>query len=478
MRVPCIAALLVLAAAACSTPAKNDPDGGTASGQDGGGSVAGQDAGTASGAHLCPGIDDPSVGGPNAVYVAADPGTEAAAHMTGSAIDKDWTLDPSRVYVVGQAVTVEGATLTVPAGTALCLTGQGSLSVGPTSAGAIKVLGTAERHVVITGFAYDGEPDFHQGLKLGQNAKGSEIHWLDIWYGGRGGGSAAYAFDLHDFVEDGDPLPVLDHLTVGELQSKGVALRSRHGVDPSSHLEILGYAPPVSSPPPTYEALLLHYGAATDLDASNTVVAAQRIPQASRFVRLDVPSGILSRDAALNDLGLPFQAVKAVISGGAKWTINAGVTVQFSEGIVVGDAPANSAGDLVVAGTAERRVVLTAQGAAPAAGDWCGVFFNEGLFDPAVSSLSHVDLLFGGGDCSRNVASCGTQKRGTITIDGAGQFAGPAMSSVAIDDSAAAGVAARSAQVVGDEYLTTDYTSAVTCGSRVAGSCLDVAKCQ
>ncbi|HEY3451239.1 MAG TPA: hypothetical protein VGK67_33080 [Myxococcales bacterium] len=466
-----VSVLSAVALAACSSLPKSEPtDGGTS---------GGSDAGSAAG-HYCPGVDDPSATGANVVHVAPDPGTEPEPYMSGATINKDWALDPGRVYVVTGPVTVEGGTLTIPAGTTLCFAGQGSLSVAPTNPGAIKIMGTAQRHVVLTGFAYDGEPDFHQGLRIGSFARGSEFHYFDIWYGGRGGGSAAYAFDLSDYAEAGDPLPVIDHLTVGELQSKGIALRGPKGIDGSSHIEIKGYVPPTASSPPTYEVLRLHYRAATNVHSGNLVISAQDVPEASRHVALDIPSGNLGADAELNDLGLPFHAVKAQIAAGARWRINEGVTLQWSEGIVLGDAPANSPGNLVVAGTAARHVVMTAQadsGASPAPGDWAGIFFNEGLFDPAVSSLTYLDLRYAGGDFGRNVANCGAQRLGTVAIDGSGQFQGPAMSSVTIDESASAGVAARSATAMGDEYLTTDYTAAVSCGSHNAGPCLDTAKC-
>jgi hypothetical protein len=105
-------------------------------------------------------------------------------------------------------------------------------------------------------------------------------------------------------------------------------------------------------------------------------------------------------------------------------TIEAGVTVRFKKGGVFdiseasSDNPATAA--LIAVGTAAKPITFTSAEAAPAAGDWLGLYF--GMQPLATNKLDYVKVQFAGGLSASGSNSCPypaqTRSDGAIRIFG------------------------------------------------------------
>jgi hypothetical protein len=97
-------------------------------------------------------------------------------------------------------------------------------------------------------------------------------------------------------------------------------------------------------------------------------------------------------------------------TGLATLTIEAGVTVRVKKGGVIyverssGTTPATGA--LVAAGTAASPIVFTSAEAAPAAGDWLGIWY--GLIPSATDKLDFARVEYAGGTSSSGSNACNT----------------------------------------------------------------------
>ena len=188
----------------------------------------------------------------------------------------------------------------------------------------------------------------------------------------------------------------------------------------------------------------------------------------------------IAQDATLPDLGLPYlyQGSLSIFDldglTAPTWTIQAGVTLWI-DAISVGYGPGNSAGNLVIEGSAADPVILTSPLAAPQAGDWGGIFFNSGLFDPAISKIDYAQVLYAGNTGGQGVAACGSQRHGAVTIDGNGQYDGPTITNTLIAHSASAGIASASSDT--GTVMLTDYSQSGNTFQDNAGPDQDSAAC-
>jgi hypothetical protein len=408
--------------------------------------------------------------------------------------DTTWTAD--KVYLVGDDFKVKNHTLTVEAGTTICLYQTGRILVGEgIEPGEIHLDGTEENPIVITAPPSASDPTkpdvFHRGIQF-DTYMGSTISHVHVWYGGRGGGSAAWAFELTNEAHGNDPTePLLvDGLVVGEVQSKGVKIGPELGLAEGSSIRFGGFVEPEDDAPALDAVAEINIMASASFAAAFDASGAT-IPDAARHIDLRTPGadGRIDADVEVFDVdGIPYRyrnALQMVVAGlqddeeGATLTIHDGVTLAMDGVLSIGGVSGTAMGNLVLAGTAERPVTITSTSDAPAAGDWEGIYFVGAQFDPARSRIEHAQILYGGVDGSngqqinQHVGRCGENFVGAIMIGGSGglPYEGPSISDTTIAHSASHGIVSDANDSGG--YLSTDYDAPDITFEDIAGSPLD-----
>ncbi|HEY5372662.1 MAG TPA: hypothetical protein VIK01_03210 [Polyangiaceae bacterium] len=393
--------------------------------------------------------------------------------------DAHWTAD--KVYLIGDDFKIEHHTLTVDAGTTICEFNGGKIYVGQgIDPGEIHLNGTADKHITITGFASADDAsklDAPIGGIQFDTYEGSVLSYLDVWYGGPGGGGASWAFELTDTAQGNDKLtPLLvDHLTIGEVQSRGFRVGTPNGVAPKSSITFTGFAPHADSDPDFQYTANLNFYAEKSV-ASALTMYKDNIPAAVQRVQLQTaPEPLYLRtDIELTDIGLPYwyKDGSLLISGPedgtiATLTIDAGVTLHMGKQLQVGD---QHEGNLVIAGTAAKPVTLTSAEEIPGPGDWEGIYFIGHFYDPTKSKISYLNLEYAGLDLGStsglHVGRCGDGFGGAIQISssdpgGTGTYDGPSITHTHISHSQTYGIAADAgiAPAVSGT-LSNDYTAA------------------
>jgi hypothetical protein len=393
--------------------------------------------------------------------------------------DAHWTAD--KVYLIGDDFKIEHHTLTVDAGTTICEFNGGKIFVGQgIDPGEIHLNGTADKHITITGFASADDAtklDAPIGGIQFDTYEGSILSYLDVWYGGPGGGSGSGAFEMTDTAHGNDMVtPLLvDHLTIGEVQSQGFWIGTPNGIAAKSSITFTGFAPHADSDPAFQYTAKLNFYAEKSV-ASALTMYTDNIPAAVQRVQLvTAPEPFYLRtDVEITDIGLPYWYTDGslIISGPemdtiSTLTIDAGITLHMGKQLQVGD---QHEGNLVIAGTAAKPVTLTSAEATPGAGDWEGIYFIGHFYDPTKSTISYLNLEYAGlelGSTSGlHVGRCGEDVGGAIQISssdpgGTGTYDGPSITHTHISHSQTYGIAADAgiAPAVSGT-LKNDYTAA------------------
>ncbi|MDB4946654.1 MAG: putative secreted protein [Labilithrix sp.] len=477
----------LFAIAGCQ-PAKDDADAGPSSPDGGASSSEGgttEDGGPAADLPkpvFCPEADPFAPKNPSSVVVSD----------TVLKADATWTAD--KVYLIGDDFSIEHHTLTVEAGTTICLYQRGKIQVGRgIDPGEIHLNGTADKPIVITAPPSASDPTrpdvFHGGIVF-DTFQGSTLSHVNIWYGGPGGGGASWAFELTNTAHGTDaakPL-LVDHLTIGAVQTRGIRVGTDLGVADGSSIQLTGFVPPRAEDPALLAAAELEIKSTRSVAKAITIAGAS-IPDAARHVSLTTlaADGKVGSDTDLVSFGLPYRYENKTILQvqgpqndpvGATLTIHEGVTLAMDGALVVGGTSGSSMGNLVIAGTADKPVILTSTKPSPASGDWEGLYFVGGQFDPARSKIDHAELLYAGVDASdglqvnHHVGRCGAFDVGALMIDGVlGAYAGPALSNLKIAHSRSDGIV--SAASTSGAHLDTSYTRPDITFEDIAGAPLD-----
>jgi hypothetical protein len=190
--------------------------------------------------------------------------------------------------------------------------------------------------------------------------------------------------------------------------------------------------------------------------AVGTVPEGGYTGNAADEINLPADQGTITDGATMRDRGVPYRIGNVSTSGDlliarrpgepgvSTLTIEPGVVLRFKPGgrlrvaAGTGDTPANGA--LVAAGTAARPIVFTSSAAAPAAGDWLGIWF--GLLPDPANRIDHAVIEYAGGLSSTGSSACvpstGTEMDAAIRIFNrpASQF----VTNTAIRDSARHGI--------------------------------------
>ena len=475
-----LGALVVLSAAAVAcgpksndndvTPPGQTPDSGTEPDSGGGGEA---DSGTAELPQpvFCPESNPFSPKNANSVLVNDVVLKE----------DQTWTAD--KVYLIGDDFKIQGHKLTVEAGTTICLYQKGRIFVGQgIDPGEIHLNGTKGKPIVITAPASASDPTkpdvFHRGIQF-DTYQASTLSNVHIWYGGPGGGSASWAFELTN-MSAGTPDPkkplLVDHLVVGAVQSKGIRVGTDLGIADGSSIQFTGFAPPDSSGPALDAVAELDVGASKSF-AKAWNMAGSTIPEGAKHVNLKIrqSEGKIQTDTDIVDFGLPYvwrNALIMQVSGaqddpvGPTLTIHEGVTLKMSGALIVGGTSGTANGNLVIAGTAAKPVVITSTAEAPSAGDWEGLYFVTDHYSTTKTKIDHAQILYAGVDNSnpqqvnRHVGRCGTNFVGAIMITGSGgtQYDGPSITNTKIAHSKSDGIVSDANNSGG--FCKTDYSAA------------------
>jgi hypothetical protein len=394
-------------------------------------------------------------------------------------IDADTTWTSDNVYFVIGSLDIMASTLTIEAGTRVCLdAGTGvppSLDFRPASGGVssgLVVEGTASAPVV---FAPATPESSWNQINFSTDASASLAHLVLI--GGGSGGSGVLRIPA-DFPE-----PLDATVRIVGASGMGVALEGDLGLAAGSSITIESLLPGSFAAPAVSASL----AAASTLRPDNLVIGAD-VPAAMRWLRLT--DGVVDASVTLRgDLGLAYVVIGDLEVARATsadpiptLTLQAGVELRFEGGrLRVGSSSGleSDGGNLVAAGTATNPVRFVSASDTPAAGDWVGIEIFPESFEPSVTALRHVVIADAGQDLGGGVLYCGmaaTPIQGAIRLPYGGgltTYEGPALEGVVSERSAGDGVAFT---CLPTRCLGTDYTGAIT-GNDIAGELLRARGC-
>jgi len=428
---------------------------------------------------LCPETDAIHPKNPNTVLVL----------NSNLSADTHWTADHTYVLSVppgfGGGLDLAGYTLTIDAGTVICMDSYNHLGVGTSAAGEIHINGTADKPVVITAMPSASDPTkpdaYHDGI-IFDAFQASTVSYLNIFYGGLGGGAGGWALKVNDTAHGTAPTTPLklDHVLLDQTQVRGVYIGSTLGIDPTSSVHLAGFAAYDPAGPALDAVAQIDFLAAKSLATALSVDVAN-VPAGAARIVLRVSGASVDGPAELFDFGVPysFHDVLTVAGDNASLTLHEGVTFGLDELLTIGDFAMDKKGDLIVLGTAARPVTLTSNAAMPAAQDWGGIFFSDGKFT-AASKIDNAKIFYAGfvTPTKTSVAYCGTPATGSIMIEGTSggsPFAGPVISNTLIAHSAVDGIVA-SANSAGS-HITADYTMGNITFLDIAGTQVHTAPC-
>jgi hypothetical protein len=203
------------------------------------------------------------------------------------------------------------------------------------------------------------------------------------------------------------PQPILhaEFLTVSGSAALGLILREGGGFSPTSHdMRVSGSA---------------RYPMHVWAREAGTIPSGDYTGNGIDEILIPASGGAesIQEDLTLRDRGVPYRVgmgdnARVDVSGGtgplATLTIEPGVVLRFGPGASLrvetfqGDSPAKGA--LVAVGTAARPIVFTSSAAAPAAGDWLGIWFG-GRAD-ARNRIEHARIEYAGGSSVTGSSSC------------------------------------------------------------------------
>ncbi|WP_224360565.1 Ig-like domain-containing protein [Hyalangium versicolor] len=290
--------------------------------------------------------------------VSRQPGTD---HSTNITADETWRAsdNPHRVNANLEVL----ATLTLEAGVELRFAPGFGLTI---TTGALKATGTQAAPVrMVSGQSTPAKGDW-QGLLFSGAGSTSELDYVTLSHCGKDSGERAC------IAVKSQAAPVLRNVTVQNSGAAGVAVAddgSAFGAG-STTLSVSGSA--------SY-AIRIGANQASTLPLGGTFT--DNSPDAIEL------RGSVSRSQTWQKSGIPYVVNDLIKVEGASvptLTLAAGTVFRFGsgQGLSVGEG---AQGELVVSGTANERVILTADSATPQPGSWRGVHLY-----PRTSSNSRI----------------------------------------------------------------------------------------
>ncbi len=330
-------------------------------------------------------------------------------HKTQINADETWGAG---YHDVTFDISIRNATVTIEPCAIVRVVPSRGIQVGfsGSTPGKIIAKGTADLPIVFEA----KEPGKKWGGILINPAATADLAYVTIKEGGdvassRGGGA------LHLLGDQTKPIQYLataDHVTFENSPKYGVIVEAHAAFTAESRDLVIKGSGDAAMRIPLFSASTLPTGSYT----GNTLDAIRLMGSSN----IDY---VTDGDVTLHDRGVPYVvggdgafpelSVNSTTVGTAPLlTIEAGVTLKFakhdSSGIFVERASTTNParGALQILGTAQKPVVLTSNEAAPAAGDWVGIFMR-GLPDPR-NKIDFARIEYAGHDTGTSGFSCGT----------------------------------------------------------------------
>jgi hypothetical protein len=340
-------------------------------------------------------------------------------HKGDIAADQVWTAAGSP-HIVEYDVTVRnGAKLTIePCAEVRVMAGR-HLHVaypGTPNKGSLEAIGTAKRPIRIHG------KDGARWASLHVYSPGTaRLAYVDFSDGGGGDFENGSTLYVRGAAEGADALVSVDHVTVKGSLGSGVWLEGGAAFAAGSkELSVTGSG--------KYPIELSEHALDTLPDGALTGNATDEILVAPEGGRT-AGSGFLA-DSTIHARSVPYHVGRSIgsslVIGGrtdgklVTVSVEPGVVMRFAKGGALkvqhftSDKP--STGALRAIGTADKPIVLTSAAAAPAPGDWLGVWFG-GVPQPT-NAIEHARIEYAGGDCGCILLTCSaiTEHEGAIIL--------------------------------------------------------------
>jgi hypothetical protein len=110
----------------------------------------------------------------------------------------------------------------------------------------------------------------------------------------------------------------------------------------------------------------------------------------------------------------PYTVDSIVVNDGGVLTIEAGVTVKFSDNTTISVGETGT-GKVLINGTAQNQITLTTQYDTPAAGEWYGLDFYSGT--ASGSQVTYTKIDYAGGNFDGAIVVENALPAGTLTLD-------------------------------------------------------------
>ena len=289
-----------------------------------------------------------------------------STHDGGTVVsDETWAAG---THTVDGNITIQGAKVTIEAGTVVTMTAGSTIIIG--TGGSLAVLGTSSARITFTSdHAAAGDWD---GIYVqGDASNTSIIQNANIAFAGKSRAAVT--------VASGGTL-TLNNTRIEQSNDYGLQLFGR--------AYLAGFAGNAF----VNNAL---GPAAVDADSAEQLKASIYTPNAIEGVLVEATT--LGHSAFWSDLGVAYVTDDLTISaanGNATLTLNANVIVQFISG-KSWDVSTNGA--LVANGTPAHPVIFSSSEADPAPGDWGAIKFERDSA-AAINKLTSAIVEYGGGD--------------------------------------------------------------------------------
>lgn len=353
------------------------------------------------------GVPSPVVeAGSDAPVAACPKPTSGPTSHGGSVQTETWTAAASP-HVLPYDTTIYG-TLTIEPCAEVQLAGGSTITISAT--GKVIADGDSARPIHV------GPSDPAKPFSRIRTSGGGTIHMSYVTIDGGGDPlnttpDLAGTFDLQglDQTKPSQATMFVDHVTIAGSKSNGIVLRDGAGFAPgSTDLTVTGAAQyPVSIWPRavgtlptgkftgnTKDEILLGLEGSTNYNfAETTTMHDPGVPYhvgneaSAGDLRVDVLAGSMTPIVLTIDPGVVMRFKK-----GGRFTVQ-----TFS-----GNSPALAS--LVAVGTPAKPIVFTSAEAAPAAGDWLGIWFGE--LPTATNKITYARVEYAGGTSTSGSSAC------------------------------------------------------------------------
>jgi hypothetical protein len=311
-----------------------------------------------------------------------------AVEIKGGTLEKSGTWgNIGEAYVVEAEVRVEGTlkpVLTISEGTKLVFNKGAQLSMGYGNDGALTITGTEAKPVLLSSVQTTKAKGDWDGLYFwDKTTDGStKLEWVEIAYAGSTNeDDAAIIIDNAKIT--------LSHVKIHDSLNSGIRMKGTGQLDAASTaLTITGND---------------RFAVNSTFQAATTVPSADSDYSGNTTGGVNINSGYVETTATLRAINAPYIVSSDIrVEGSANpvLTIEPGVTMKFNGGLGFSIAYSQGGG-LKAVGTAEKRIVFTANGDT-SKGYWDGIYFWGSTLD-SNTELKFVTVEYGGQNNSAGI---------------------------------------------------------------------------